>query len=112
MLPPSVAAIDPRFQTPARMTIITGLIVAVLAFVVPLDALLELVNIGTFSAFIIVCAGVIWLRYSGPICRARSARRSCRSFHSAGSCSHSFYRPWVWGRSRGCASSCGSPSVS
>ena len=66
MLPPSVAAIDPRFQTPARMTIITGLIVAVLAFVVPLDALLELVNIGTFSAFIIVCAGVIWLRYKRP----------------------------------------------
>jgi basic amino acid/polyamine antiporter, APA family len=66
MLPPAVAAIDPRFKTPARMTIITGLIVAVLAFVVPLDALLELVNIGTFSAFIIVCAGVIWLRYKRP----------------------------------------------
>ena len=66
MLPPAVAAIDPRFGTPARMTIITGFIVALLAFVVPLDALLELVNIGTFSAFIIVCAGVIWLRYKRP----------------------------------------------
>jgi APA family basic amino acid/polyamine antiporter len=48
------------------MTLITGAIVAVLAFVVPLDALLELVNIGTFSAFIIVCAGVIWLRRARP----------------------------------------------
>jgi basic amino acid/polyamine antiporter, APA family len=66
MLPPSVAAIHPRFKTPARMTIITGIIVALLAFCVPLDALLELVNIGTFSAFIIVCAGVIWLRYKRP----------------------------------------------
>jgi APA family basic amino acid/polyamine antiporter len=66
MLPPAVAAIDPRFKTPARMTIITGIIVAALAFIVPLDALLELVNIGTFSAFIIVCAGVIWLRYKRP----------------------------------------------
>jgi basic amino acid/polyamine antiporter, APA family len=66
MLPPSVAAVHPRFKTPARMTIITGIIVAALAFVVPLEALLELVNIGTFSAFIIVCAGVIWLRYKRP----------------------------------------------
>jgi APA family basic amino acid/polyamine antiporter len=66
MLPPSVAAIDPRFKTPARMTIITGFIVALLTFVIPLDALLELVNIGTFSAFIIVCAGVVWLRYKRP----------------------------------------------
>lgn len=66
MLPPAVAAVDPRFKTPARMTLITGIVVAVLTLVVPLDALLELVNIGTFSAFIIVCAGVIWLRYARP----------------------------------------------
>ncbi len=66
MLPPAVAAVHPRFKTPARMTIITGVLVALLAFIVPLDALLELVNIGTFSAFIIVCAGVIWLRYKRP----------------------------------------------
>jgi APA family basic amino acid/polyamine antiporter len=66
MLPPAVAAVDPRFKTPARMTLITGAIVALLAFVVPLDVLLELVNIGTFTAFIIVCAGVIWLRWKRP----------------------------------------------
>ena len=66
MLPPIVAKIDPRTQTPAIMTIAMGSIVALLAFVVPLDVLLELVNIGTFSAFIIVCAGVIWLRYKRP----------------------------------------------
>jgi APA family basic amino acid/polyamine antiporter len=66
MLPPFVAAIHPRFKTPARMTMITGVIVALLTLIVPLDALLELVNIGTFSAFIIVCAGVIWLRYKRP----------------------------------------------
>ena len=39
MLPPAIAAVDPRFKTPARMTIVTGLVVALLAFVVPLDAL-------------------------------------------------------------------------
>jgi basic amino acid/polyamine antiporter, APA family len=66
MLPPFVAAVHPRFKTPARMTMITGIIVAALTLIVPLDALLELVNIGTFSAFTIVCAGVIWLRYKRP----------------------------------------------
>jgi APA family basic amino acid/polyamine antiporter len=28
--------------------------------------LLNLVNIGTLAAFIVVCAGVIWLRYKRP----------------------------------------------
>ena len=66
MLPPFVARIHPKFRTPARMTMITGSIVALLTVIVPLDWLLELVNIGTFSAFIIVCAGVIFLRYRRP----------------------------------------------
>ena len=66
MLPAWVAAIHPRYRTPARMTMITGAVVAFLTLIVPLDALLELVNIGTFSAFIIVCAGVIYLRYKRP----------------------------------------------
>jgi APA family basic amino acid/polyamine antiporter len=66
LLPPFVAAVHPRLKTPARMTLLTGAIVAALTAIVPLDALLELVNIGTFSAFIIVCAGVIWLRRKRP----------------------------------------------
>lgn len=66
MLPAGVASVNPRTKTPARMTTITGIIVAFLAFVVPLDVLLDLVNIGTFSAFIIVCAGVLWLRWRRP----------------------------------------------
>ena len=66
LLPPFVAKIHPRFGTPAEITLITGIIVAVMTLVVPLDALLELVNIGTFSAFIIVCGGVIWLRANRP----------------------------------------------
>ena len=66
MLPPFVAAVNPRFKTPVRMTLVTGVVVALLTLIVPLDALLELVNIGTFSAFIIVCAGVIFLRYRRP----------------------------------------------
>ena len=48
------------------MSIITGLAVAFLTLIVPLDLLLSLVNIGTMSAFIVVCAGVLWLRYKRP----------------------------------------------
>ncbi|MBV8600597.1 MAG: amino acid permease [Candidatus Eremiobacteraeota bacterium] len=66
LLPPAVARVNSRFGTPAATTMTTGVVVAVLTLVVPLDVLLELVNIGTFSAFIIVCAGVMWLRERRP----------------------------------------------
>ena len=66
MLPPAVARVHERFRTPARMTMITGVIVALLASIVPLEALLELVNIGTLSAFAIVSIGVVILRYTRP----------------------------------------------
>jgi APA family basic amino acid/polyamine antiporter len=62
MLPPGVARIHPRFRTPARMTLITGCVVAILAAVLPLTDLLTLVNIGTLAAFAIVCGGVLLLR--------------------------------------------------
>jgi APA family basic amino acid/polyamine antiporter len=45
---------------------ITGAGVALLTLIVPLDNLLRLVNIGTLAAFIVVCAGVIWLRHKRP----------------------------------------------
>ncbi len=66
MLPPGVAKVHPRFRTPARMTVITGSIVAVFAAIFPLTDLLTLVNIGTLAAFAIVCAGVLVLRYVEP----------------------------------------------
>jgi APA family basic amino acid/polyamine antiporter len=69
MLPPFVSAVNPRTCTPLVTTIGTGLIVAVLAGIIPLDVLLSLVNIGTLSAFGIVCAGVLVLRYSRPDAR-------------------------------------------
>jgi basic amino acid/polyamine antiporter, APA family len=66
LLPEAVSRVHPRFRTPARMTMITGVIVAVLAAIVPLEKLLELVNIGTLSAFAIVCLGVFILRFTHP----------------------------------------------
>jgi APA family basic amino acid/polyamine antiporter len=66
MLPPFVAGVHPRTQTPLFTTLATGLIVSVLAGIVPLGVLLSLVNIGTLSAFAIVCAGVLVLRFKEP----------------------------------------------
>jgi APA family basic amino acid/polyamine antiporter len=66
MLPPLVAHISPRFKTPARSTLITGVAVAVLTLIVPLNELLNLVNIGTLMAFSVVCAGVLYLRKRKP----------------------------------------------
>jgi len=66
LLPASVAKVHHRFHTPARMTMITGVIVAVMAALIPLEKLLELVNIGTLSAFGIVCLGVLILRIIHP----------------------------------------------
>lgn len=66
MLPPGVAHVHHVFRTPARMTAITGAIVAVFAAILPLTDLLTLVNIGTLAAFAIVCAGVLVLRIVNP----------------------------------------------
>lgn len=66
LLPKGVAKIHPRFRTPARMTIITGIIVALVAGLVKLDRLLDLVNLGTLSAFIFVAIGVLILRRTQP----------------------------------------------
>jgi APA family basic amino acid/polyamine antiporter len=66
MLPPLVAHISPRFKTPARSTLMTGFAVAILTLIVPLNELLNLVNIGTLIAFTVVCAGVLYLRRRKP----------------------------------------------
>jgi len=66
MLPPLVAAIHPRTKTPVATTLITGVAVAALALIVPLNQLLNLVNIGTLIAFTVVCSGVLYLRKRKP----------------------------------------------
>jgi APA family basic amino acid/polyamine antiporter len=66
MLPPIVAAVNQRFKTPLVTTMITGVAVAILALIVPLNNLLNLVNIGTLMAFTVVCAGVLYLRHRKP----------------------------------------------
>jgi APA family basic amino acid/polyamine antiporter len=66
MLPPIVARVHPKFKTPMITTMLTGFAVAILALIVPLNELLNLVNIGTLIAFTVVCAGVLYLRKRRP----------------------------------------------
>lgn len=58
--------VHPRFRTPWKSTIVTGLFVAALAAFLPLRILAELVNIGTLLAFVIVCAAVLIMRRTHP----------------------------------------------
>jgi len=66
MIPPMFSQIHPKFRTPWRGSIITGLFCALLAGLLPLDILGELVSIGTLLAFVIVCFGVMVLRIAKP----------------------------------------------
>ncbi len=66
LLPTWLAQVHPRYGTPYRITVATGLVVAVLAGLIPLGELAELVNIGTLFAFLLVSIGVIVLRRTRP----------------------------------------------
>jgi basic amino acid/polyamine antiporter, APA family len=66
LLPPAFAKVSPRFGTPVRTSIMTGVVVAIISMFVPLTELAELVNIGTLFAFVLVALGVLVLRRTRP----------------------------------------------
>jgi APA family basic amino acid/polyamine antiporter len=66
LLPPVFGKVHPRFKTPYVTTILTGVVAGVVAGLFPIGLLGELVSIGTLLAFVIVCAGIIVLRYKSP----------------------------------------------
>lgn len=66
LLPEWIARIHPKFKTPYIGTAITGFMVALVAGFVPLDTIAEMANIGTLFAFVLVAAGIIFLRRYQP----------------------------------------------
>jgi APA family basic amino acid/polyamine antiporter len=66
LLPRWFAHVHPRFGTPARPTLLLGLLTAVVAGALPIGEVAELVNIGTLAAFVIICASVLILRVRRP----------------------------------------------
>jgi basic amino acid/polyamine antiporter, APA family len=66
LLPPSFAKVHPRFKTPHVTTIFTGVAVGVTAMFTSIDEMVDLTNIGTLFAFILVCLGILILRKRDP----------------------------------------------
>jgi APA family basic amino acid/polyamine antiporter len=66
LLPPFFSKVHPKYKTPHVGTIITGVLVGVTAMFTSLDAMVDLTNIGTLFAFILVCIGIMILRVRDP----------------------------------------------
>lgn len=66
LLPYIFSRTNKATNTPLRIIAPCGVLMAFLAAMLPIHELAELVNIGTLFAFIIVCGGVVHLRYTKP----------------------------------------------
>ena len=66
LLPASFAKVHPKYRTPHVTTILTGVAVGVCAMFTSIDEMVDLTNIGTLFAFMLVCVGVLVLRKRDP----------------------------------------------
>ena len=66
LLPPMFSRVHPKFRTPHVGTIITGVFVGGTAMFTSLDEMVDLTNIGTLFAFMLVCVGIMILRIKDP----------------------------------------------
>jgi APA family basic amino acid/polyamine antiporter len=73
LLPQWAAKVHPKYRTPHVTTIITGVFVAGFAAVTNIDEVVDLCNIGTLFAFVLVAIGILILRRTEPN-RPRSFR--------------------------------------
>jgi APA family basic amino acid/polyamine antiporter len=66
LIPKSFGNIHTKFKTPHTATIITGIMCAVPSAFLDISEVTELTNIGTLFAFVLVCGGILILRYTEP----------------------------------------------
>lgn len=66
LLPKAFAHVSERYGTPGKCTFINGVLTAAIAGIFPLGAIMDLCNIGTLFAFVLVSIGVIVLRKTMP----------------------------------------------
>ena len=66
LLPAGISKIHPKYQTPARSTILTGVVVATCASTMSTEIAGNLTSMGTLFAFVLVCLGVLVLRKTDP----------------------------------------------
>ncbi len=66
LLSPGLSKVHPTFGTPHRATILTGVAIAILSAFFQIGEAADMTNIGTFFAFVLVCLGVMLLRYTKP----------------------------------------------
>ncbi|GHE23589.1 amino acid permease [Sphingobacterium griseoflavum] len=59
------ARVHPKYRTPSYATIITGIVVAIPSLFFKMDFFVDLTSVGTFFAFILVCAGVLYMDHAG-----------------------------------------------
>ena len=65
LLPKIFSDIHPRFKTPWFATLVTGLFVGIPSLFLNMQFFIDLTSAGTFFAFILVCAGILYMDYSG-----------------------------------------------
>lgn len=66
LLPQPMAALNPKTRTPMRLILGAGVVISLIAGLSPIGRVAELVNLGTLSAFALVCISVIILRRTRP----------------------------------------------
>src|SRR5690606_24040954 len=65
LLSKKFARVHPKYKTPSYATIVTGFVVAIPSLFFKMDFFVDLTSVGTFFAFILVCAGVLYMDHSG-----------------------------------------------
>ena len=66
LLPPLFAKVHPRYKTPHVTVIFTSLFIGIVAAAASIDEMVDLTNIGTLFAFVVVCVGVPLMRWQDP----------------------------------------------